>query len=265
MSTLIEKINATLLKLGSDIQLAKAVKPVENPTGETSGQTLQPTTGNTLPSVVVTEYIPKNVKVSYSAIGAPVLEIDADDKEKPAEDGEYQLVTNKTITVKAGKLVTETDTPEDEQNEASGDTKMSVVEKPIIIEKVETPIELAANKSDQLMAALQRAGIDLKKKGNYCINIEIAEDGTIAYGTLQTNTFENLLMSKEEEFSTEMDKLTAAIETRLAAEKEKYEKLVEAHMHGIVPSKDKNANSETKMSKTDILKAQIANKVQTQE
>ena len=174
-------------------------------------------------------------------------------------------MTNKTITVKAGKLVTETDTPEDEQNEASGDTKMSVVEKPIIIEKVETPIELAANKSDQLMAALQRAGIDLKKKGNYCINIEIAEDGTIAYGTLQTNTFENLLMSKEEEFSTEMDKLTAAIETRLAVEKEKYEKLVEAHIHGIVPSKDKNVNGETKMSKTDILKAQIANKVQTQE
>ena len=259
MSTLIEKINATLLKLGSDIQLAKAVKPVENPTGETSGQTLQPTTGNTLPSVVVTEYIPKNVKVSYSAIGAPVLEIDADDKEKPAEDGEYQLVTNKTITVKAGKLVTETDTPEDEQNEASGDTKTTM-------SKVEVPIEMQANKADQLMATLQKAGVDLKKKGNYCINVEVGDDGTITYGTLQTNTYENLLMSKEEEYSTEIDKLTNAIETRLAEEKVKYEKLVEAHMHGIVPSKDKSgSNGETKLSKVEILKQQIAQKVQAED
>ena len=262
MSTLLEKINATLLKLGSDIQVTNLAKtkPADPATsGATSGATLQPTSGGTLPTVIISDYIPANGKISYSAIGAPVLEIEGDEGEEPAEDGEYQLTTNKTITVKGGKLVSEVDTPADEQNEASGDTKTTM-------SKVEVPIEMQANKADQLMATLQKAGVDLKKKGSYCINVEVGDDGTITYGTLQTNTYENLLMSKEEEYSTEIDKLTNAIETRLAEEKVKYEKLVEAHMHGIVPSKDKSGNNgETKLSKVEILKQQIASKVQTQE
>ena len=264
MSTIKEKINATLLQLGyvPVTSLAKA-KPAEEPaSGATSGQTLQPTSGGTLPSVIVTEFVPKNIKISYSAIGAPVLQTEEDGKEEPAEDGDYELITNKTITVKDGKLVAEIDTPEEDIEEHSGETKTTMAK----VEKVEVPIAMATNPADSLKAALQRAGIKLDKKGSYCLNIEVGEDGTISYGTLQTNTYENLLMAKEEEFSGEIDKLTSAIETRLAAEKDKYEKLVEAHMHGIVPSKEKGgAQAETKMSKTDILKQQIASKVQTQE
>ena len=253
MSTLIEKINATLLKLNVDLQLAKAPKEQPADSGATTGQTLPVTTGGTLPNVVISDYIPANGKISYSAIGAPVLEIIGEDEEEPAEDGIYNLVTKKTITVKSGKLVSEEDTPE------TGDTKTAM-------SKVEAPIEMQANKADQLMATLSKAGVDLKKKGSYCINVEVGEDGTITYGTLQTNTYENLLMSKEEEYSAEIDKLTSAIDTRMAAEKEKYDKLVETHIHGVVPSKlpSVGGNGETKMSKTEILKAQIASKVQAE-
>ena len=262
MSTLIEKINATLLKLNVDLQLtAMAKAPKEQPveSGSTSGATLQPTSGGTLPSVIVTEYVPKNLSVSYSAIGAPVMETKDGGKEAPAEDGDYETVAGKTITVKDGKLVTEVDTPQEDIDEHSGDTKTKM-------SKVEAPIEMQANKADQLMATLSKAGVDLKKKGSYCLNVEVGEDGTITYGTLQTNTYENLLMSKEEEYSAEIDKLTQAIETRLALEKEKYDKLVETHIHGVVPSKlpSVGGNGETKMSKTEILKAQIASKVQAE-
>ena len=299
---LIDKINNTLTKLNIDLQLtemAKVSKPTPAVSGETTGQTLPVTTGGTLPNVVISDYIPANGKVSYSAIGAPVLEIIGEDEEEPAEDGTYNLVTKKTIVVKAGKLVSEEDTIESE----TGDTKttMAKVEVPVLELKDypwekciadQTPkygaegakkicgkikatnmsaidakeiLEMAANPADSLKAALQKAGIKLDKKGDYCLDISVGEDGTIQYGTLRTNTYENLLMAKEDELSVEVDKLTNAFETRLAQEKDKYSKLVEAHMHGVVPSKDKGAEKEVKLSKTDILKQQIASKVQSQE
>jgi len=302
--SLVDKINATLLKLNVDLQLAKVPKKEDATSGETSGQTLQPTSGGTLPSVIVTEYVPKNVSVSYSAIGAPVMETKDGGKEAPAEDGDYETVAGKTITVKDGKLVSETDTPQEDIDEHSGDTKTTEMAKVVIptldlkaypweqciadntkkygaesakkicgkikamnmsVQDADELLAMATNKSDQLMAALNKAGIDLKKKGDYCINISVGEDGTISYGTLSTNTYENLLMAKEQELETEVNKLIQATETRLAQEKEKYEKLVEAHMHGIVPSKDKGAEKETKMSRTDVLKQQIASKIQSQE
>ena len=63
--TIVDKLILKLKEVQLDETKLAATTGDTGTTGTTSGSTLQ--------TVIVTEIIPKNYKVSYSAIGAPVL------------------------------------------------------------------------------------------------------------------------------------------------------------------------------------------------
>lgn len=293
----IEKINSTLAKLGVDLILAKA--PVAS--GETSGSTSGVTVTSAAAGVVVSEIIPKTIKISYSAIGAPVIQTNEDGKEENVTDGEYILTTNKKITVEGGKLTKEEDVEEIEVEEEkpSGTTEMAKVEVPVIelakypwdkciadmtkegydaetakkicgsIKAKGTTMEsdevllsqeqlhelvMAANLERQRIADL----IDLTKNGSYCINIEVV-DGAITWGTMQTNTYQNLLLEKETEIDNKIDELTQAYEAKLSAN----EKVIEALKTGEVKTNIIPVASDDKtiLSKSDFIKLDIQEKI----
>lgn len=341
---LIDKINTTLLKLGSNVVLAVAPSPSgDTVAGETSGATAQTAAA---PGVVVSEIIPQTIKISYSAIGAPVIQTDADGKEEHVLDGEYILTTNKKITIVDGKLTAEVDVTEMSPEEMmSGTTEMSMEDLEIALAEVElesnkkniTPdeqtalackkkklsadieakkacktkltidipvIELAKYPWDKCMADMSAQGyskdaaskicgsikakgttmaedqlllseeqlkellmaanierqrladiVDLSKNGSYCINLEV-RDGAITYGSMQTNTYQDLMLAKETEIETKVTELTEAFEAKIKG----LEKIAEALKSGetkITPL----VASDAKLSKADYLKFAIQEKI----
>jgi hypothetical protein len=239
--TLIQKIEDKLIELGI-VELAKGdvVAPVEEAPVE-SGAT-EATSGETvsnLPSVIVVEFTPKNGKISYSAIGAPVLSIDEEGKETPADDGDYNTKDGKTITVVDGKLTKEIDTPEEEDVEEapveSGTTEMSI----------ETPsLDMAMGIEGNRLKDI----IDMSKKGDYTIQISVDDKGTVTFGTVYANTFQNLLLEEEEKVNLKLEKLT-----------EGYESIIEALKVGETKVIEK-PEVKKELTRADYLKLEIQNK-----
>lgn len=258
----VEIVEKLILKLKEiqDETLSMA-KLAEAPSGSTSGATSGSTSN--LPSVLVDEIQQPNIKISYSAIGAPVLMLDAKGKEQSVLDGEYKLATGKLLVVEGGKLKDIKDLPAEESSgttEQSGDTKMSKA----VIEPAELTMAQSTGKAVQ--TALSRSGLDISKKGSYCLNFEIGEDGEMTCGTLATNTYQNLVMAKEQEIQVAVDAKVKEIEVAMAKQKENYEKVVKT-LNTNVKTIDTNPQVETQEvllsktpTKTEILKAEIANK-----
>lgn len=247
MDKLIQKIEQKLVELG-------IVKMAEEPasSGTTSGATAATSAA---PAVVVSEIIPKTIKISYSAIGAPVIQTNEDGKEENVTDGEYILTTNKKITIESGKLVKEEDVVEDEKKEdekeesVSGETKMSFTSAELA-EKLEM-----ANVEKKRLSEI----IDLSKAGEYTINISINDKGEITWGTLYATTYENLLMAETEKVNAVVDELTQAFETKMSAEKSKYENIIEALKTGEIKVMDKpvQESEPVKLSRAEALKKGI--------
>jgi len=251
--SVIDKINSTLQKLGVDLVLAKASETMSGETA-TTGETSGATVTSAAAGVVVSEIIPKTIKISYSAIGAPVIQTNEDGKEENVTDGEYILTTNKKITIQDGKLVSEIDVEEIENEEekedaVSGETKM----------EIETPVEPVAT-SELEMANLEsqrlREIIDVTKDGSYTIEISVS-NGEIVWGTLYTNTYQNLMLEKEEEIEKKIDELTLAYEEKLSAN----EKIIEALKIGEVKPNITPVASDVKLSKSDFIKLDIQEKI----
>ena len=336
---LLDKINATLLKLGVNAQVVELAKA---PTGATSGTTSGATSGTTtnLPSAIVDEIIPQTIKISYSAVGAPVIATDADGKEENIMDGDYVLVSGQVLVVKDGKLAdlkpAEEMTPEamsgGTSGNTSGDTMMSLAELKLAVEE----IELACKKKDitaedqtalackkkKLLAQIesktkleeqelemkkypwdkciadntakygadgaakicgsikakgtkmsaedvdefiqlgmsiekQRISdiIDLSKNGNYTLEISVS-DGAITYGTLYTNTYQNLMLEKETEIEGKITELTEAFEAKISGLEKVNEALKTGETKTVAP-----VASDVKLSKSDLLKLDIQEKI----
>jgi hypothetical protein len=132
----------------------------------------------------------------------------------------------------------------------SGTTEMAaVIVEPAVVPEVQVEMAQAIEKS-----RIQDI-VDLSKNGSYCINLEVRE-GQITWGTLQTNTYQDLMLAKEQEIETQIDKLTTAYETKLAA----IGKINETLQHGETKTSNAPEASDVKLSKADYMKAAIQEK-----
>lgn len=230
---LIEKIEAKLIELGI-VELAEA--PVEEAPVE-SGATEEVVVEVEMPkapleAVLVDEIIPNPIKISYSAIGAPVIAVDADGKEENLMDGEYKLATNKKLMVADGKLTAIEDIVEEEKEEE-------------IEMEIETPsLDMAMGIEGNRLKDI----IDMSKKGDYTIQISVDENGVVTFGTVYANTFQNLLLAEEEKVNLKVEELTKGYESIIEALKVGETKVVE------------KPEVKVQLSRAELLKANIRNK-----
>jgi hypothetical protein len=252
--TIVDKLILKLKEIQDDtLELAK---PDTTTSGATSGAT-----ESTLPSVQVDEIMQPNIKISYSAIGAPVLMVDSKGKEQNVLDGEYKLATGKMLVVEGGKLKDIKDIPADEMSGTTGTTGTTKMSK-VIIEVPEVDLSMAQSKGDQVKAALVRAGLDVSKAGSYCINITIDENGNITYGSFNASTYQDLMLAKEKEINDVVDVKLKEIEVAMAKQKENYEKVIKTlnastKTIDAVPTVETEVVMSKNPTKTEILKAQI--------
>jgi hypothetical protein len=101
MKSILKTIGEKLIAM-ADVNVNPAPIPV--PTGNTSGATSGATAPVAPPAMIVSEIQPKKISVAYSVAGAPVTITGADGQSVIAEDGDYPLINNKTITITQGKL-----------------------------------------------------------------------------------------------------------------------------------------------------------------
>jgi hypothetical protein len=296
--TIVDKLILKLKEVQLDETKLAATTGDTGTTGTTSGSTLQ--------TVIVTEIIPKNYKVSYSAIGAPVL-VEQKGKEVAAPDDDYNLVNGKTITVVKGKLTAEINTPAEVtsgttgQTGTTGTTTMAKVivntldlkaypwdvciadqkkagysdeDAKKICGKIKATnmskeqyddLKMAMSTADSVKSALTRAGLDISKAGSYCLNFSIGDDGSMTYGTLQTNTYQDLMLAKEKEIGeavdTKVKELETAYETKMKTQKDNYEKVIKTLNSNTKTINTNPANSEKEVvkpiTKADLFRAEV--------
>jgi len=87
-------------------------------------------------------------------------------------------------------------------------------------------LKMQQSTADAVKNALTRAGLDISKAGSYCLNFTIGDDGSMSYGTLATNTYQDLLLSKEKEIQLEVDGKVKEFELAMSKQKEGYEKVI---------------------------------------
>jgi len=242
MENLINKIEAKLIELG-------IVKLAEATSGATSGVTVT----EAAPAVVVAEIVPNPIKISYSAIGAPVFSTDAEGVETQVEDGEYLLANNKKIVITAGKLESEI-MVEEVEDIISGTTEMSTQTTEVLSE---ADIQMAI----KVRSALQN--IDITKSGTYYISLEVDKDLNVTYATMSSSTYETLMSEQETKLDAEVTKLSTAYETKLAEEKAKYESIIEGLKSGEVQQSQSTPEVPIKLSKAQVLKQQLMEKAKS--
>ena len=282
MSKLIEKIEQKLVELG----LVKAAEEVVVEEDVEVG------------NVIVGEIKPTPISISYSAIGAPVMQT-VDGEETVVEDG-IHLITDgtQTMVIESGKLVKiekveevpeeeaeeevalKEETPEvkaEETEETKDEVKEEVKEEVKLEEtkeevteeetpKTETPVveaEVELSETDLKMAVKLRAAlsnIDIQKAGSYYISLEVDEDLNVTYGAMSSSTYESLILAEEDKIELKLNELTTGFETKLTEQKEKFEGVIEALKTGETKPKKDSTSTEVKLSKAEVIKLQIAEK-----
>ena len=128
-----------------------------------------------------------------------------------------------------------------------------------------TTLKMAMSTADSVKSALTRAGLDISKAGSYCLNFSIGDDGSMTYGTLQTNTYQDLMLAKEKEIGeavdTKVKELETAYETKMKTQKDNYEKVIKTLNSNTKTINTNPANSEKEVvkpiTKADLFRAEV--------
>lgn len=285
MSKLIEKIEEALTKVGL---LNAADEPAPEGTEDAPE----------LGSVIEGEIVPATRKFKYSAIGAPAMEVMEDGSEVVLEDGEYMvkgdskmIITDGNVSefVKVEPAVEEEvveeevemkeETPEvktETKTEEVAEEKVELAEETVaeetetkteetVVEEIKFSEEIEANfeetlkmASETIRSIMSNVQAGITKPGDYYIYLSVDGDLKVSYANMSSSTYEDLMMSSNEEAEKKVDELNAAFDESLKLQKEKYEAIVESHKSGAVRKTDApEKTEEVAFSKVDFIKNQI--------
>lgn len=86
-------------------------------------------------------------------------------------------------------------------------------------------VKMAQSTATAVQSALQRAGFDLSKAGQYCLDFTVGEDGTMQYGQFRATTYQDLMLAKEK-IEKDVDDKLKEITVQMSKQKENYEKVI---------------------------------------